>query len=279
MKPRMHTLRQCRLGAKRRHFRQLGRWNFRRRKRIAGNRPFHRKALRGAPVELGDSKAGYFSIMFRMNFQDGGSAVIRFPKPGGQRSWRKGLQWGCSDTIYPGPHFHPSAPNPNIDIGKLEMLHGQFADILLQLNKISLPQTGPLEKVDHLTYGMTCWPLSIHMDELVRWPSTIKSADRTRRCSQCGRALLLMLFSGRSLIVASLGLVRCQRMIGKRGLGCLVKRRECRTCCAKETGRHGEEGPGVGVWWVWVFFMGCSNKTILIYSRGSTSLIMAIISW
>lgn len=38
----------------------------------------------GVPVELRDPRAGYlyFNVMFRMKFQDGGSAIIRFPKPG-----------------------------------------------------------------------------------------------------------------------------------------------------------------------------------------------------
>ncbi|KAM3449582.1 hypothetical protein MY3296_006802 [Beauveria thailandica] len=36
----------------------------------------------GIPTELCDPKAGTFNALFRMKFQDGGSAVIRFPKPG-----------------------------------------------------------------------------------------------------------------------------------------------------------------------------------------------------
>ncbi|KAM3428629.1 hypothetical protein NHJ13734_008516, partial [Beauveria thailandica] len=36
----------------------------------------------GIPTELCDPKAGAFNALFRMKFQDGGSAVIRFPKPG-----------------------------------------------------------------------------------------------------------------------------------------------------------------------------------------------------
>ncbi|KAJ5106556.1 hypothetical protein N7456_003231 [Penicillium angulare] len=39
----------------------------------------HRK---GVPVELCDPKAGAFNVCFRMKFEDGGSAIIRFPKPG-----------------------------------------------------------------------------------------------------------------------------------------------------------------------------------------------------
>jgi hypothetical protein len=40
------------------------------------------KHRRGVPVELCDPKAGAFNVSFRMKFEDGGSAIIRFPKPG-----------------------------------------------------------------------------------------------------------------------------------------------------------------------------------------------------
>ncbi|OAQ68096.2 protein kinase-like protein [Pochonia chlamydosporia 170] len=40
------------------------------------------KHRQGIPTELCDPKAGAFNVHFRMKFQDGGSAVIRFPKPG-----------------------------------------------------------------------------------------------------------------------------------------------------------------------------------------------------
>lgn len=36
----------------------------------------------GVPVELCDPNAGAFNVSFRMKFEDGGSAIIRFPKPG-----------------------------------------------------------------------------------------------------------------------------------------------------------------------------------------------------
>lgn len=58
--------------------------------------------------------------------------------------------------------------DPNIDIGKLEMLYGQFVDILLQLNKISLPWIGSLEQNEDFTYEVAHQPLSIHMNKLVR---------------------------------------------------------------------------------------------------------------
>lgn len=58
--------------------------------------------------------------------------------------------------------------DPNIDIGKLEMLYGQFAGILLQLNKLRLPRIGSLEQIDDFTYEVARRPLFIHMNELVR---------------------------------------------------------------------------------------------------------------
>lgn len=43
---------------------------------------FIRKHRRGVPVELCNPKAGAFNVSFRMKFEDGGSPIIRFPKPG-----------------------------------------------------------------------------------------------------------------------------------------------------------------------------------------------------
>ncbi|KAF3399877.1 hypothetical protein F1880_008446 [Penicillium rolfsii] len=40
------------------------------------------KHRRGVPVKLCDPKAGAFNVSFRMKFEDGGSVIIRFPKPG-----------------------------------------------------------------------------------------------------------------------------------------------------------------------------------------------------
>ncbi|KAJ5216829.1 hypothetical protein N7468_009837 [Penicillium chermesinum] len=40
------------------------------------------KYRRGKPIELCDPKAGAFNVSFRMKFEDGRSAIIRFPKPG-----------------------------------------------------------------------------------------------------------------------------------------------------------------------------------------------------
>ena len=48
--------------------------------RAIGN--FIVKHRRGIPTEMCDPKAGAFNAIFRMKFQDGGSAIIRFPKPG-----------------------------------------------------------------------------------------------------------------------------------------------------------------------------------------------------
>lgn len=40
------------------------------------------KHRRGVPTELCQPRAGAFNVSFRMKFEDGGSALIRFPKPG-----------------------------------------------------------------------------------------------------------------------------------------------------------------------------------------------------
>ncbi|PYI10700.1 hypothetical protein BO78DRAFT_180830 [Aspergillus sclerotiicarbonarius CBS 121057] len=169
----------------------------------------------GVPEELGDPKAGYFNISFRMKYVDGGSAIIRFPKPGATmfpeekiRNEVAAIRYIQENTSIPMPFIlhrgtaEESPPgmgpfiimeyidhetnmsralnmpglgiedrprlDPNVDAGKLEILYGQFADILLQLNKLSLPRIGSLEQVDDFTYDVARRPLSIHMNELVR---------------------------------------------------------------------------------------------------------------
>ena len=150
-----------------------------------------------------------------MKFQDGGSAIIRFPKPGvtmfpeekirGEVAAIRYIQdhnsipvpfiihWGTKEEspLGLGPFIimewidHEmnltkalNTPglgiedrpllDPNIEISKLEMLYGQFADILLQLNKLSFPRVGSLERIDDFTYEVSNRPLSMHMNELVR---------------------------------------------------------------------------------------------------------------
>ncbi|OOF91237.1 hypothetical protein ASPCADRAFT_10037 [Aspergillus carbonarius ITEM 5010] len=173
------------------------------------------KHRRGVAEELGDPKAGYFNISFRMRYADGGSAIIRFPKPGATmfpeekiRNEVAAIRYIQDHTSIPVPFIlycgtaEESPPgmgpfiimeyinhetnmsralnmpgltiedrprlDPNVDAGKLEMLYAQFADILLQLNKLSLPQVGSLEQIDDFTYDVARRPLSIHMNELVR---------------------------------------------------------------------------------------------------------------
>ncbi|KAL4804423.1 hypothetical protein BDV18DRAFT_153304 [Aspergillus unguis] len=170
------------------------------------------KHRRGVPVELSDPRAGYFNVMFRMKFQDGGSAMIRFPKPGVTMFPEEKIRNEVAAIRYVQDHTSiPESPlglgpfiimeyidhemnltkalnspglgiedrprlDPNIDISKLEMLYGQFADILLQLNKLSLPRIGPLEQTDDFTYKVSRRPLSIHMNELVRLGTLPRSA-------------------------------------------------------------------------------------------------------
>lgn len=165
-------------------------------------------------MELCDPKAGYFNIMFRMKFQDGGSAVIRFPKPGVTMFPEEKIRYEVAAIRYIQDHTSIPVPfilhwgtkeesplgfgpfiimeyidhetnmsrvlnmrglhledcprlDPNIDVNKLEMLYGQFADILLQLNKLSFPRIGSLKQIDGFTYEVANRPLSIHMNELV----------------------------------------------------------------------------------------------------------------
>ncbi|PWY80878.1 phosphotransferase family protein [Aspergillus sclerotioniger CBS 115572] len=150
-----------------------------------------------------------------MKYADGGSAIIRFAKPGAtmfpEEKIRNEvaairyiqdhtsipvpfiLHWGTAEESPPGmsPFIimeyidHESNMSrvlnmpgltiedrprldPNIDPAKLEMLYGQLADILLQLNRLSFDRIGSLERVDEFTYQVTRQPLSIHMNELVR---------------------------------------------------------------------------------------------------------------
>lgn len=57
-----------------------------------------------------------------------------------------------------GTEGHPRF-DPNVDIDKLEILYEQFADVLLELNEISLPRIGSLEQTDNSTYEVTRRPL------------------------------------------------------------------------------------------------------------------------
>ncbi|KKK18368.1 hypothetical protein ARAM_001846 [Aspergillus rambellii] len=60
--------------------------------------------------------------------------------------------------------------DPNIDIRRLEMLYGQLADILLQLNQTCLPKIGSLDQVDDddINYEIKHRPLlaELHMEHL-----------------------------------------------------------------------------------------------------------------
>ncbi|KAJ9296157.1 hypothetical protein DTO271G3_5298 [Paecilomyces variotii] len=58
--------------------------------------------------------------------------------------------------------------DPNIDEDKLEMLYGQLSDILLQLSTPSLSRIGSLSQIDDFTWEVSCRPLSMNMNELVR---------------------------------------------------------------------------------------------------------------
>ncbi|KAK3192348.1 hypothetical protein K4F52_001561 [Lecanicillium sp. MT-2017a] len=176
----------------------------------------------GVPTELSILKNGGFNAHFRLEFQDGGSAVIRFPKPGAtmfpEEKMRAEiavmrliqekttvpvpfiLHWGSREespmqlgpfiimeyvphetTIGQAlnmPELGPLCPpilDPNVDITKLETLHRQLADILLQLSKLEFPTIGSLRQTDECSWDATRRPLSIHMNELVRVGSLPRS--------------------------------------------------------------------------------------------------------
>lgn len=173
------------------------------------------KHRRGVPVELCDPKAGAFNVSFRMRYEDGGSAIIRFPKPGATmfpeekvRNEVDIMRYIHQHTSIPVPfvlHWGTGQENPlglgpfiimeyidhvmdlsdvlntpglaikdrpildpNIDIAKLELLYGQFADILLQLSTLRLPRIGSLVQIDDFTWEVTQRPLSYSANELVR---------------------------------------------------------------------------------------------------------------
>ncbi|PYH91907.1 hypothetical protein BO71DRAFT_37162 [Aspergillus ellipticus CBS 707.79] len=62
----------------------------------------------------------------------------------------------------------PQILDPNIDEGKLQMLYGQLAGVLLQLSKLAFPRIGSLSQFDDFTWEVTRRPLSASMNELVR---------------------------------------------------------------------------------------------------------------
>ncbi|KAJ5373595.1 Aminoglycoside phosphotransferase [Penicillium concentricum] len=56
----------------------------------------------------------------------------------------------------------------NIDEGRLELLYGQLAGMLLQLSLPSLPRIGSLSQINEFTWEVTRRPLTMNMNELVR---------------------------------------------------------------------------------------------------------------
>ncbi|PYI20065.1 phosphotransferase family protein [Aspergillus violaceofuscus CBS 115571] len=151
----------------------------------------------GVPTELRQPRAGTFNVSFWMKFDDGGSALIRFPKPGTTMFPEEKvpfiLHWGTREesplglgpfilmeyvehamdlgealnTPTLGVEDRPIL-DPAVDVEKLEMLFGQLADIVLQLSQCSLPRIGSLVQVDDFTWEPGHRPLSIGMNELIR---------------------------------------------------------------------------------------------------------------
>lgn len=58
--------------------------------------------------------------------------------------------------------------DPNVDNAKLELLYGQFADVLLQLSTLRLPRIGSLVQINDFTWEAAQRPLSYNANELVR---------------------------------------------------------------------------------------------------------------
>ncbi|KGO77564.1 Aminoglycoside phosphotransferase [Penicillium italicum] len=207
------------------------------------------KHRRGVPIELCDPKAGAFNVSFRMKFEDGGSAIIRFPKPGAtmfpEEKVRNEvdiiryihqhttipvpfiLHWGTKDEnplglgpfiimeyidhvmdlsdVLNTPGFAiKDRPilDPNIDIAKLELLYGQFADILLQLSTLQLPMIGSLAQIDDFTWEVAQRPLSysaneLHHPTLIHWQiftsSTHQQNDAVDSADDCRRRYIARL--------------------------------------------------------------------------------------
>ncbi|KAL4913334.1 hypothetical protein BDW62DRAFT_205661 [Aspergillus aurantiobrunneus] len=57
--------------------------------------------------------------------------------------------------------------DPYIDVGKLEMLYGQLADVLLQLSRATLPQIGSITQEDDRTWESSSRHLTFVMNQLV----------------------------------------------------------------------------------------------------------------
>ncbi|KAJ3484020.1 hypothetical protein NLG97_g7159 [Lecanicillium saksenae] len=152
---------------------------------------FIAKHRQGVPTELCEPLGGAFNVMFRMKFIDGGSAVIRFTKPGSTISLCAPL--GTQEESPPniGPFIimeyinhemdmvevlnmpgrtRDNRPilNPDIDKAVLKSLYAEVAKILLQLAKLEFPVIGALEETEEWSWEVTGRPLSLPLNELVR---------------------------------------------------------------------------------------------------------------
>lgn len=67
------------------------------------------KHRRGVPAELCQPRAGAFNVSFRMKFEDGGSALIRFPKPGATMFPEEKVRNEVCDQIYSGEYSNSCA--------------------------------------------------------------------------------------------------------------------------------------------------------------------------
>ncbi|KAK2608995.1 hypothetical protein QQS21_002475 [Conoideocrella luteorostrata] len=114
-----------------------------------------------------DPKAGAFNINFRMKFQDGGSAVIRFPKPGCPMFPEEKIQNEVAAIKF---------IQDNTSIPVTFILHwGTREESPLGLGPFIIMEyinhetdVGSLEEIDESKWEVRRRPLSIHMNELVR---------------------------------------------------------------------------------------------------------------
>ncbi|KAI9036087.1 uncharacterized protein KD926_002464 [Aspergillus affinis] len=151
------------------------------------------------PEEFTILEKGAFNISLRMEYENGCSAVIRFPQPGAAIVPFV-LHWGAKSesplnlspfvimeyidhhtTMYDALNT-PDCPtavrgvlDPNLSEVGLDALYGELASVLLQLSVLFMPHIGCLDQKDDFTWEVTLRPLSMPMNELIRLGSLPRS--------------------------------------------------------------------------------------------------------
>ncbi|KFY77174.1 hypothetical protein V499_03379 [Pseudogymnoascus sp. VKM F-103] len=128
----------------------------------------------GTPVEVRAPLTGAYNVAVVIDFSDGGSTLIRFPKPGKvmfpEEKVRNEVAVMRDALNTPGiPYEERPILDPSIDGEKPRGLYGQVADVLLQLSMLSFLKIGSLAQVDDGdTWSVTERPLSSNMNEIVQ---------------------------------------------------------------------------------------------------------------